>query len=174
MESPRISGPHHTMQMTKAGLMPEARNPRGECGMTNKSIHLRVGDRVRLRSRTRAATTCGDPQLARHTHQVPGMWPHRDAVQVRPGQRHQGGAGRACRGWERPKRCLVSASSGFPMGKSTLFNALVRGNAQVANYPFTTIDPNRGIVDVPDPILPQIGALAGASGSPQRPSSSWI
>ena len=52
---------------------------------------------------------------------------------------------------------------GLPnVGKSTLFNALVRGNAQVANYPFTTIDPNRGIVDVPDPILPQIGALAGA------------
>jgi GTP-binding protein YchF len=41
---------------------------------------------------------------------------------------------------------------GLPnVGKSTLFNALVKGShAQVANYPFCTIDPNIGIVEVPD------------------------
>ncbi|HEX2799718.1 MAG TPA: GTPase, partial [Thermoanaerobaculia bacterium] len=42
---------------------------------------------------------------------------------------------------------------GLPnVGKSTLFNALTRTRkAQVANYPFCTIEPNVGIVTVPDP-----------------------
>jgi len=40
---------------------------------------------------------------------------------------------------------------GLPnVGKSTLFNALTRAGAQAANYPFCTIDPNVGIVEVPD------------------------
>ncbi len=40
---------------------------------------------------------------------------------------------------------------GLPnVGKSTIFNALTRGSAQAANYPFCTIDPNIGIVAVPD------------------------
>jgi GTP-binding protein YchF len=38
-------------------------------------------------------------------------------------------------------------------GKSTLFNALTGNNALVANYPFATIDPNVGVVGVPDPRL---------------------
>ena len=40
---------------------------------------------------------------------------------------------------------------GLPnVGKSTLFNALCGGGAQSANYPFCTIDPNVGVVPVPD------------------------
>lgn len=40
---------------------------------------------------------------------------------------------------------------GLPnVGKSTLFNALTSGNAQVANFPFCTIDPHVGVVPVPD------------------------
>ena len=46
-------------------------------------------------------------------------------------------------------------------GKSTLFNALTKAGAQVANYPFTTIEPNVGIVPVPDPRLDAIARLAG-------------
>ncbi|MFU8805474.1 MAG: GTPase, partial [Bradymonadaceae bacterium] len=41
---------------------------------------------------------------------------------------------------------------GLPnVGKSTIFNALTRAGAQSANYPFCTIDPNVGVVPVPDP-----------------------
>lgn len=41
---------------------------------------------------------------------------------------------------------------GLPnVGKSTLFNALTRAGAEVANYPFCTIEPNVGMVPVPDP-----------------------
>ena len=43
---------------------------------------------------------------------------------------------------------------GLPnVGKSTLFNALTRAQIAAENYPFCTIDPNVGIVPVPDPRL---------------------
>lgn len=46
---------------------------------------------------------------------------------------------------------------GLPnVGKSTLFNALTAAKAEAANYPFCTIDPNVGVVTVPDPRLDQI------------------
>jgi len=49
---------------------------------------------------------------------------------------------------------------GLPnVGKSTIFNALTDSTAQVANYPFTTIDANVGIVEVPDDTLKRIAAL---------------
>ncbi len=44
-------------------------------------------------------------------------------------------------------------------GKSTLFNALTRGKAQVASYPFCTIDPNVGVVGVPDERLEKLAAV---------------
>jgi hypothetical protein len=50
---------------------------------------------------------------------------------------------------------------GLPnVGKSTLFNALTKKAAQAANYPFCTIDPNVGIVDVPDPRLAVLSKLS--------------
>jgi len=55
---------------------------------------------------------------------------------------------------------------GLPnVGKSTLFNALTRAqNAQAANYPFCTIEPNKAVVPVPDPRLDALAAVA----KPQR------
>ena len=44
-------------------------------------------------------------------------------------------------------------------GKSTLFNALTRNNVLAANYPFATIEPNVGVVGVPDPRLAVLGEL---------------
>ncbi len=45
-------------------------------------------------------------------------------------------------------------------GKSTLFNALTRNNVLAANYPFATIEPNTGIVGVPDPRLTVLADLS--------------
>ena len=50
---------------------------------------------------------------------------------------------------------------GLPnVGKSTLFNALTRAGIAAENYPFCTIEPNVGIVEVPDPRLAQLAAIA--------------
>lgn len=50
---------------------------------------------------------------------------------------------------------------GLPnVGKSTLFRALTRQNVEIANYPFATIDPNIGIVTVPDDRLEKLAAMS--------------
>jgi GTP-binding protein YchF len=49
---------------------------------------------------------------------------------------------------------------GLPnVGKSTLFNALTKAEIQAENYPFCTIDPNVGVVAVPDPRLAELAAI---------------
>lgn len=49
---------------------------------------------------------------------------------------------------------------GLPnVGKSTLFNALTKAGIAAENYPFCTIDPNVGVVPVPDPRLDQLSAI---------------
>lgn len=49
---------------------------------------------------------------------------------------------------------------GLPnVGKSTIFNALTKAGAQMANYPFCTIEPNTGIVEVPDPRLARLAEI---------------
>ena len=54
---------------------------------------------------------------------------------------------------------------GMPnVGKSTLFNALTRAGIDAENFPFCTIDPNTGVVPVPDPRLNQLADLV----SPQK------
>ena len=50
---------------------------------------------------------------------------------------------------------------GLPnVGKSTLFNALTRAQIAAENYPFCTIDPNVGVVPVPDPRLDVLASIA--------------
>ncbi|MGH3749840.1 MAG: GTPase, partial [Micromonosporaceae bacterium] len=49
---------------------------------------------------------------------------------------------------------------GLPnVGKSTLFNALTKNDALAANYPFATIEPNVGVVGVPDPRLDVLATM---------------
>ena len=49
---------------------------------------------------------------------------------------------------------------GLPnVGKSTLFNCLSNAKAQSANFPFCTIEPNIGVVNVPDPRLSKLEEL---------------
>jgi GTP-binding protein YchF len=49
---------------------------------------------------------------------------------------------------------------GLPnVGKSTLFNALTRNNVLAANYPFATIEPNEGVVALPDPRLTELAKM---------------
>ena len=60
---------------------------------------------------------------------------------------------------------LQAGIVGLPnIGKSTLFNAITRAGAEAANYPFCTIDPNVGVVEVPDARLAQLAEVV----HPQR------
>ena len=60
---------------------------------------------------------------------------------------------------------------GLPnVGKSTLFNALSVGEAEIANYPFTTIEPNRAVVAVPDERLAKLAQLV----QPEKVTSAQI
>lgn len=55
---------------------------------------------------------------------------------------------------------LKAGIVGLPnVGKSTLFNAITQAGAESANYPFCTIDPNVGIVEVPDERLDKLTEL---------------
>src|SRR5436305_4054391 len=59
---------------------------------------------------------------------------------------------------------------GLPnVGKSTLFNALTDNNILAANYPFATIDPNTGIVPIPDERLQKLSELYG--NAPIKPAT---
>jgi GTPase SAR1 family protein len=59
---------------------------------------------------------------------------------------------------------------GLPnVGKSTLFNALTNNEVLAANYPFATIEPNVGVVAVPDDRLQQLAALY--DGAPVVPAT---
>ncbi|MBW3085885.1 Ribosome-binding ATPase YchF [Austwickia sp. TVS 96-490-7B] len=52
---------------------------------------------------------------------------------------------------------------GLPnVGKSTMFNALTKNNVLAANYPFATIEPNVGVVPLPDPRLKQLATVFGS------------
>ena len=53
---------------------------------------------------------------------------------------------------------------GLPnVGKSTLFNAITNAGAQSANYPFCTIEPNVGMVSVPDGRLEKLAEIYNLS-----------
>ena len=63
---------------------------------------------------------------------------------------------------------------GLPnVGKSTLFNAITNAGAESANYPFCTIDPNVGMVAVPDERLDKLAEMYQPDKKTRRSSNSW-
>ena len=59
---------------------------------------------------------------------------------------------------------------GLPnVGKSTLFNALTRNDVLAANYPFATIEPNEGVVALPDPRLDKLAEIFGSEKTVPAP-----
>ena len=63
---------------------------------------------------------------------------------------------------------------GLPnVGKSTLFNAITNAGAESANYPFCTIDPNVGMVAVPDYRLDKLSEMYNPKKTTRLSLSSW-
>lgn len=64
---------------------------------------------------------------------------------------------------------------GLPnVGKSTLFNAITKAGAEAANYPFCTIEPNVGVVTVPDERLKVLHRMYNSKKPYIRPLNSAI
>ena len=65
---------------------------------------------------------------------------------------------------------LTAGIVGLPnVGKSTLFNAITKAGAEAANYPFATIDPNVGMVEVPDERLQKLTEMIPLRRQFQQP-----
>src|SRR6185369_17478717 len=83
----------------------------------------------------------------------------RRAARGRPRRTGRFGAA-GSRSVDSPPVALTIGIVGLPnAGKSTLFNALTKNNVLAANYPFATIEPNVGVVGVPDARLKPLGEL---------------
>ena len=64
---------------------------------------------------------------------------------------------------------------GLPnVGKSTLFNALTKAGIEAANYPFCTIEPNTGVVPMPDPRLDALAEIVKPERVLPTTWSLWI
>ena len=70
---------------------------------------------------------------------------------------------------------LTAGIVGLPnVGKSTLFNAITKAGAEAANYPFATIDPNVGMVEVPDERLQKLTEMIDRKSTRLNSSHEWI
>ena len=59
------------------------------------------------------------------------------------------------------KQIKIALAGNPNCGKTTLFNALTRATVLAANYPFATIEPNVGVVPLPDPRLNKLAEIFG-------------
>jgi GTP-binding protein YchF len=82
----------------------------------------------------------------------------------RPAKPSAGSGDSAVAAVDSPPVALTIGIVGLPnAGKSTLFNALTKNDVLAANYPFATIEPNVGVVGVPDDRLPRLAEVFGSA-----------
>ena len=109
-------------------------------------------------------TSCANKRAIRPDPPSRRPWHHPPA---------KGVAARQGKGTLSPPMALTCGIVGLPnVGKSTLFNALTAAGIQAENYPFCTIEPNTGVVIVPDARLEALDAIVHCARSSRRRSSS--
>ena len=156
--APRAAGPPSTARSSRRPADASATASRSRSSRTSASAPV-PSERAVSQPRASAQRPDRDEQDDLHARQGPGHPGHNPGRQAASAIRRGGLTAVPLK-----PVSLTIGIVGLPnVGKSTLFNALTKNDVLAANYPFATIEPNVGVVGVPDPRLAVLAEIFGSA-----------